>query len=68
MICGLCGLRIGKDERFVLVGFYPSLSKRVGFRFRYWVGLDIFGEIFHEDCYLKSMGRDEPRTKQSVKP
>jgi hypothetical protein len=64
MSCRVCGLRVKKDDRFVLVGFYPSLWKKSDFAFRFYTGLDCFGELYHETCYLESQVSSENRNKK----
>jgi hypothetical protein len=45
MSCRVCGLRLRKDERVVLVGFYPSLWKKVDLGYSPYRGLDVFGDL-----------------------
>jgi hypothetical protein len=60
-------LKIRKDNRFIVVGYYPSWWKK--FSFTVFDGPEYFGELYHEACYLESIGKSETRQKdEGVKP
>jgi len=61
MSCTECGLRIKKDDRFVLVGFYPGFVEKMFFGVA--AGLDFFGDLYHEACYRKSIEKQESKQK-----
>lgn len=66
MSCKACGLPIKKDMRFVLVGFYPRFVDKMFFG---WIdGLDYYGELYHEACYLESIKNEESKQKSGIKP
>ena len=67
MSCKRCGLKLNKNDRFVLVGFYPDWLIKSGFP-RFFGDLEYFGELYHETCYLEPIERREPKQKESVKP
>jgi hypothetical protein len=67
MNCKVCGLRVQKDERFVLVGIYPGWWKKSKFA-RLYDGPEYFGDLYHDACYLKSIGSPDSRQKYGVKP
>jgi hypothetical protein len=54
-----------KGDRFVLVGSYPRKLKRMGYH-DLFDGPEYFGELYHEACYLESVGEQE--SKECVKP
>jgi len=56
MSCRHCGLKLRKGDRFVVVGDYPSWWKNRGFS-RLLDGPEYFGELYHEVCYLESVGK-----------
>jgi hypothetical protein len=65
MNCKVCGLPVKKGMRFVLVGSYPSSFHKMFFPRFVLDDPDIWGELYHEDCYLKSMKDQEPKQKST---
>jgi len=63
MSCRRCGLRVRKDDRFVLVGSYPSWWKKSSFSLL--CGLEYFGELYHEACYMESSEKQESERLKS---
>jgi hypothetical protein len=66
MSCRRCGLQVKKNDRFILVGFYPVWWKRMNYPASR--GLDYFGELYHEACYLESVERQKSKQKEDAKP
>jgi hypothetical protein len=62
MNCRRCGLEIKEGDRFVLVGLYPSKLHKMGYN-GWFDGPEYFGDLYHEDCYLKSYVKKEANQK-----
>jgi hypothetical protein len=67
MSCKYCGKPIGKGERFILVGIYPSKWHKMNY-YDWLDGPEYFGELYHEVCYMKLSANQESKQKEGVKP
>jgi hypothetical protein len=65
MNCRVCDLELKEGDRFVLVGFYPRKLKKMGYH-DLFDGPEYFGDLYHENCYLKSFGNHESSKKEGV--
>jgi hypothetical protein len=63
-ICKYCGGEIKKNDRFILVGFYPGKWRRMGYHYLF-DGPKYFGELYHEPCYMESVEKQEQNKRNS---
>jgi len=62
MNCKYCGKPVKPYEDFILIGKYPTRGQMWKWsEASYYVAPESYGKIYHKDCFIKSIKKEEAK-------